>query len=180
MGGGREIGEWILIGTCAWPARSRSASTLFSLRLGQLARNFSPISGHVNRRWARPLVGATNCVWVQSGELGRPGLAGESGDVGYMCSQLLFSLSLLRVSPTSSHTIAEQSASESRYGGMTGCSNQSSRALRLAGNNQTRPKTKQKDLSRLCVRLDHASTPSQPLPHSLVALSTVYSFHSVL
>lgn len=64
----------------------------FFLRLGQLVRNFSPISGHDNRRWAPPLVGATNCLRSQSGELPRLGLAGESGDVGY--SQVLFSLSV--------------------------------------------------------------------------------------
>lgn len=52
--------------------------------LGQLARNFSPISGLPTGGGLPPLVGATNCVRSQSGELPRSGLAGESGDVGYL------------------------------------------------------------------------------------------------
>lgn len=82
---------------------------------------------------------------------------------------IVSSLSPLRVSPTSSHTIAEQSASESRYLGMTVCSNQSSRALRLAGNNQTQQKNKRAcppmRQTRPCI---DTLTASSPLLSSLI------------
>ena len=70
--------------------------------------------GAANRRWVAPrwseqpiACGASQENW--------PGPDWLASLEMWGTLKLLFSLSLLRVSPTSSHTIAEQSASESRF-----------------------------------------------------------------